>query len=82
MSSCLLSKNIKIKIYRTTVFPVVLYGFETWSLTLGEECRLRMFEKGVLGKTLGPKRDKVTWEWRNYIMRSLMISTPLHTIFG
>ena len=78
----MLSKNIKIKIYRTTVWPVVLYGFETWSLTLEEECKLRMFEKRVLRRIFGPKRDKVTREWRNYIMTSLMICTPLQTLFG
>jgi len=42
--SSLLPKNIKIKIYRTIIFSVVLYGCETWSFTLREECRLRMFE--------------------------------------
>ena len=48
LSSSLLSKNLKIKIYRTIIFPVVLYGCETWSLTLREERRLRVFENGVL----------------------------------
>jgi hypothetical protein len=46
--SSLLSKNIKIKIYRTLIFHVVLYGCETWSLTLREELRLRVFERRVL----------------------------------
>jgi len=41
-----------------------LYGYETWSLTLREECRLRVFENRVLRKVFGPKRDKVTGEWR------------------
>jgi hypothetical protein len=58
----LLSKNLKIKIYRTTILPVVLYGCETWSLTLREEHRLRVFENRVLRRILGPKRDEVTGE--------------------
>ena len=49
---------------RTIILPVVLYGCETWSLTLREECRLRVFENRVLRKVFGPKRDEVTWEWR------------------
>ena len=61
LSSSLLSKNIKIKIYRTISLPVVLYGYETWSLTLREECRLRVFENRVLRRIFGPK-DKVTGE--------------------
>ena len=55
LSSSLLSKNIKIKIYRTVSLPVVLCGCETWSLTLGEEHRLRVFENRVLKKIFGPK---------------------------
>ena len=64
LSSRLLSKNLKIKIYRTIILPVVLYGCETWSLTLREERRLRVFENRVLRKVFGPKREKVTGEWR------------------
>ena len=64
LSSSLLSKNLNIKIYRTIIFPVVLYGCETWSLTLREEHRLRMFENRVLRRIFGPKRDGVTREWR------------------
>ena len=59
-----ISKNLKIKIYRTIIFPVVLYGCETWSLTLREERRLRVFENRVLMRVFGPKRDDLTWEWR------------------
>jgi hypothetical protein len=59
----LLSKNLKIKIYRTIILPVVLYGCETWSLTLREERRVRMFENRVLRRLFGPKRDEVTGEW-------------------
>ena len=54
---CLLSENLKIKIYRTIIFPVVLYGFETWSLTLREERRLRVFENRELRRIFGPRRD-------------------------
>ena len=62
--SSLLPKNLKIKIYRTIILPVVLYGCETWSLTLREECRLRVLENRVLRRIFGAKRDKVTREWR------------------
>jgi len=58
LSSSLLSKNLKIKIYRTIILPVVLYGCETWSLTLREERRLRVFENRVLRRIFGPKRDE------------------------
>ena len=60
----LLSNKLKIKIYRTIILPVVLYGCETWSLKLREERRLRVFENRVLRKVFGPKRDEVTREWR------------------
>jgi len=50
-----LSKNLKIKTYRNTILPFVLYGCETWSFTLGEECRLRVFEKRVLRILFGPR---------------------------
>ena len=53
-----------VKIYRTIIFPVILYGCETWSLTLREERRLRVFEHRVLRRIFGPKRDEVTGEWR------------------
>jgi hypothetical protein len=64
LSSCLLSKNIKVKIYKTIILPVVLYGCETCSLTLREERRLRVFENSVLEIIFGPKRDEETGEWR------------------
>jgi hypothetical protein len=60
----LLSKNLKIKIYRAIILLVVLYGCETWSLTLREEHRLRVFENRVLRRVFGPKRDEVTGGWR------------------
>ena len=53
LSSRFLSKNLKIKIYRNVILPVVLYGCETWSLTLREERKLRMFENRVLRKIFG-----------------------------
>ena len=59
LSSNLLSKNFKIKICRTIILPVVLYGCETWSLTLREERRLRVSENRVLRRILGPKRNEV-----------------------
>ena len=66
MSPSLVStnKSIKIKIHRTIILPVVVYGCKTWSLTLREECRLRVFENRVLGRIFGPKRDEVIGEWR------------------
>jgi sorting nexin-29 len=60
LSSSLLSKNTKIKICRTIIMPVVMYGCETWSLTLREEHGLRVFENRVLRSIFGPKRDEVT----------------------
>ena len=64
LSSRLLSKNLKIKRYRTIILPVVLYECETWSLTLREERRLRVFENRVLRSVFVSKRDEVTGEWR------------------
>jgi hypothetical protein len=64
LSSRLLSRDVKLKIYKTIILPVVLYGCETWSLTLREQHRLRVFENRVLRRIIGPKRDEVTGEWR------------------
>ncbi|KAJ4448776.1 hypothetical protein ANN_00167 [Periplaneta americana] len=64
LSSSLLSKNLKVRIYKTVLLPVVLYGCETWTLTLREEHRLRVFKNKVLRKIFGAKRDEVTGEWR------------------
>jgi len=64
LSSRLLSKNLKIKIHRTIILPVVLYGCETWSLTLREQRKLRVSENMVLRRIFGPRRDEVTGEWR------------------
>jgi hypothetical protein len=59
LSSSSISKNINIKIQRTIILPVVLYGCETWSLALREECRLRVFKNKVLRRIFGSKRDEV-----------------------
>jgi len=64
LSSRLLSKNLKIEVYRTIILPVVLYGCEAWSPTLREERKLRLFEIMVLMRIFGPRRDEVTGEWR------------------
>ena len=82
MPSSLLSKNININIHRTIILPVVLYGCETWSLTMREEHRLRVFENRVLRGILGPRRDKLTKDGENCIMTSLMISTSHKIKFG
>ena len=70
MSSRLLSKNLKTKIYRSIILPVVLYGCEAWSLTAREERKLRWFENMVLSRIFGPTRDEVTEEWRKCVTRS------------
>ena len=64
LSSRLLSKNLKIKIYRTIILPVVLYRCKILSLTLREERKLRVFENMVLRRIFGLRRDEVTGEWR------------------
>jgi hypothetical protein len=56
--------NVNVKIYKIIILPVVLYGCETWSVTLREEHRLRMFDNRVLKRIFGPKRDDVTGDWR------------------
>ena len=62
LSSCLLPKNLKIKICRAIILPVVLCGCETWSLTLRDERRLMVFENMMLRSTFGPKREEVKGE--------------------
>jgi len=64
LSSRLLSKNLKNKIYRNIILPVVLFGCETWSLTLREERRTRVFMNNVLRRIFGRKRDEETGDWR------------------
>jgi hypothetical protein len=76
LSSCLLSGNVKVKIHKTIIFPVVLRGCETWSLTLREEHRLGVFENRVLRRIFGPKVDEVTGEWRK------LHSGELHNLYS
>jgi hypothetical protein len=64
LSSRLLSRNVKVKIYKTIILPVVLYGCETWSLTLREGYRLRVFENRALRRIFRPKMDEIKGEWR------------------
>ena len=71
---------LKIKIYRTIILPVVLYGCETWSLTLRKEHRLRVFENRVLRRVFGPKRDEVTGEWRKLHNEELNDLYPLPSV--
>jgi len=82
LSSSLLSKNVKIKIYRTIILPLVLFGCEAWSLTLREERRLRVFENRVLRRIFGPKKDEVIGGWRKLHNEELndLYSSP--NIFG
>ncbi|KAJ4429695.1 hypothetical protein ANN_21896 [Periplaneta americana] len=76
LSSSLLSKNLKVRIYKTVILPVVLYGCETLTLTLRGEQRLRVFENKVLRKIFGAKRDEVTGEWRK------LHNTELHALYS
>jgi hypothetical protein len=78
LSSSLLSKSVKIKIYRNIILPVVLYSCESWSLILREECRLRVFENRLLRRIFGPKRDELTGEWRRIHNKELyaLYSSP------
>jgi hypothetical protein len=73
LSSCLLSKNVKVRIYKTINLTVVLCGCETWSLTVREGHKLRVFEKKLLRRIFGPKSDRVTEGWENCITRSFII---------
>jgi hypothetical protein len=81
LSSHVLSKNIKIDtyiyiyIYKTIVLCVILYGYETWSLTIGEEHRLRVYKNRVLRRIFGPTREEVTGGRKNCTMRSFIICT-------
>jgi hypothetical protein len=67
LSSRLQSKNLKIRTYRNIILSGVLYGCETWSLTLREERRLRVFENRVQRRIFEPKRDEVTGKWRKLL---------------
>jgi hypothetical protein len=76
LSSRLLSRNVKVKIHKTIILPVVLYGCETWSLTLRKKHRLRVSENRVLRRIFGPTRDEVTGEWRK------LHNEELHTLYS
>ncbi|KAJ4450411.1 hypothetical protein ANN_01835 [Periplaneta americana] len=76
LSSSLLSKKLKVRIYKTVILPVVLYGCQTWTLTLREKQRLRVFENKVLRKIFGAKRDEVTGEWRK------LHNAELHALYS
>jgi hypothetical protein len=82
MSSRLLPKNLKIRIYKAIILPMVLYGCETWSLTLREEHRLRVFENRVLRRIFGPKRDEVTDEWKKLHNEELRYLYSSSSIIG
>jgi hypothetical protein len=64
LSSCPLSRKVKVKAYKIIILLFVSYGYETWSLILRKEHRLGVFEKRMLRRIFGPKRDEVTREWR------------------
>ena len=70
------------KLGRLGRLPVVLYGCETWLLTLREECRLRVFENRVLRRVFGPKRDEVTGEWRKLHNEELTALYTTYKLFG
>jgi hypothetical protein len=73
LSSRLQSMNVKVKIYKTIILPVVLYGCETWSVTSREDHKQRMFENRELRRMFGPKRDEVTGEYGNLHSKELHI---------
>jgi hypothetical protein len=70
-----LSKNVKIKLYETLILPIILYGCETWSLTLREEHRLRVFENRELRRIFGPKREE-DGSWRK------LHNDKLHSLYS
>jgi hypothetical protein len=76
------SRNVKVKIYKTVILPFVLYGCETWSLTLREEHRLRVFENRVLRRIFEPKMDEVRGEWRKLHNEELHILYPTPDIIS
>jgi hypothetical protein len=76
LSSCLLSRNTKVKIYKTTILPIALYRCDTWSLTFREEHRWRVSENRVLRGIFGPKRNEAKGEWRK------LHSGELHNLYS
>jgi hypothetical protein len=77
-----LSRKLKVKIFKITILPVVLHECETWSLTLREGHRLRVFENRVLRRIFGPKRNEVTGEWRELHNGELYNFTHHQILFG
>ena len=73
LSSSVLPKNLKIKVHKTIILPLLLYGSETWSLILREERRLRVFEDRMLRRIFGLKRDEITGEWRKLHYEELIV---------
>jgi hypothetical protein len=78
----MLSRNTDVKIYETTILPVVLYGYETWSLTLKEEHILRVFKNRVLRRIFGPKRNEITEAYRSCTMGRFIICTHHQILLG
>jgi hypothetical protein len=76
LSSRLLSKNVKVRIYNTIILPVVLYGCETWPLAVREEHKLKVLENRVLRRIFGPKKDGVTGGWRK------LYGEELHNLYS
>jgi hypothetical protein len=76
LSSRLLSRNVKVKIYKIIILPVVLYGCEAWTPILRDEHRLRVFENTVLRRIFGPKWEEVTGEWRK------LYNEELHNMYS
>ena len=74
--SHMLSKELKVNTYKTIILPVVLFGCETWTLTLKEEHRLRVFGNKVLRKIFGTKKDEITGEWRK------LLNVELHALYS
>jgi hypothetical protein len=82
MFSCLLSESIKIKMYKTVILPVVLYGCETWSFIIREVHKLRMFENRMLRRIFGLKRKEVTGCWRKVHNEECHNMCPFPNIIG
>jgi hypothetical protein len=82
LSTGLISKKLAINVHRNMVLSVALCGCKTWSLTVREDRKIRVFENGVLRGIFGPKRGEVTGNGENCIMRSLMTCTPHPISFG
>jgi len=73
---------VTLKVGRTVILPLALNGCETWSCTLREGHMLGVFENKLLRKIFGPKKEKITQGWEDFMMRSSVIRTPCYIIFG